>query len=399
VQAVDLDQWAPGEPADPLGLHDDHDFASAPVDLAPATERDHTRALTVGDVAFATLPVPVSDFADAPIAKPRWAVQDFWPEGASGIIGGRPKGGKSTVAVELAVSLWSGTPMFGNPAFPVVARPAPVLYVQQENATPRVQRDVQQVLTARGLGTIRYVNEDGEELLPGYAPEDVDDALYERYEPGPEREELPAFEVWSQPGLDLANRKHQDALRAYVVQHGFRYVFLDPLYMLVAVKVTDGGDELRPVLTWLKQLQGDTGTAPILTHHMSDKDGSPFDATSLLGTTFIHGWYDAAILTRRDDDAVFHVKVDALRDMAHVGEVVVSGLGVGRWFYAPGAQGSKDAAGRSAPRVSGKETKKALLVETREAHPEYSYDQLEEATGIPKATISRYLKELREEGA
>jgi RecA-family ATPase len=87
-------------------------------------------------------------------------VQGIWPAGASGIIGGQPKATKSTTSAELAVSLATGTPMFGLNRFPALSQPVPVLYVQPENTTGRVQRDLQQILRsttpATRVSVIRY---------------------------------------------------------------------------------------------------------------------------------------------------------------------------------------------------------------------------------------------------
>lgn len=56
-------------------------------------------------------PVALEDFVTGSLVQPRWAVENVWPERASGIIAGRPKDGKSALATELAISLWSGTPI------------------------------------------------------------------------------------------------------------------------------------------------------------------------------------------------------------------------------------------------------------------------------------------------
>jgi hypothetical protein len=78
-------------------------------------------------------------FASGAHAEPQWAVEGIWPAGASGLTAGRPKDGKSSLAVELAISLWTGTPMFGVDAFPSRLPPQPVLYIQQEFVAPRRQ--------------------------------------------------------------------------------------------------------------------------------------------------------------------------------------------------------------------------------------------------------------------
>jgi AAA domain len=242
----------------------------------------------------------IGDFVSTDLAVPRWAVEGIWPEGASGVIAGRPKDGKSTVAVELAISLWSRTPMFGEQAFPTHSRPAPILYIQQENATDRVQRDLQHVLASRGLGQIE---EEPLMELPDGSWETL-----ERFEllPYP-YSDLPAFTVLSNQQVDLSQQPHRDWLEECIHSRGYRYLFLDPLYMLVgATKITDGGDDLRPILTWLRSLASDTGCGIIFTHHMTNARGSGNDASSMMGTTFLHAWY-----MRRRSSSVRTTNVEA----------------------------------------------------------------------------------------
>ena len=87
-------------------------------------------------------PIPAGRFVGEKLTLPHWAVENIWPEGAMGVIGGAPKNGKSSLALELAVSLSTGTPFLGlRDHFPVKTGAVPVLYVQVENSRGRVQRD------------------------------------------------------------------------------------------------------------------------------------------------------------------------------------------------------------------------------------------------------------------
>lgn len=345
-------------------------------------------------------PVGLYDFIGTDLVEPRWAVEGIWPEGANGVIAGKPKGGKSSLAAELAISLWSGRPMFGLDQFPTRRGQVAVLLIQQENADPRVQRDLQQIMAARELGTITtYPTFDAAgQLVDSITHFDPSMNYWQNYihDDVP----IPEFHMLSNRGFNVAQPDDQDWLTEYIRAHGIRYLILDPLYMLVgSIKISDGGDELRPVLTWLSKLRADTGCASIITHHLTDKDGAPNDATALLGTTYIHAWYEAALLTRRNDAAFFTIQVDALRDFSMAKRVSLQGEGVGRWFYSEVAQGQEDATGRPAPAKSEVATRQTKIRQLRASEPGITKEALAEAFNISVRTIERDLKEIAAEDA
>jgi hypothetical protein len=360
-------------------------------------------ALTPDEMAFAMLteaprytPVRALDFASGEVAVPRWAVQDIWPLGGSGVIGGRPKGGKSTLAQELAISLWSGTPMFGLDRFPS-HECAPVLYIQQENSNSRVQRDLQAIMDRRGLGRLDYVTYWEEDIAGD--PETARQVSYNVFTPAPHAEQLPAFDVLSHAGIALTDRDDWAWLRDVIASRGYRYVVLDPLYMLMrGAKITDGGDELVPVLTALTALGDELDVGIILTHHMSEKDGAPLAASSLLGSTFIHGWYSAALMVAQAAANTFRVVVDCERDFGETAELTLAGLGVGSWFYGgDAAQGHVTDDGRRAPQSDAKATRLARLAELRREHgTEWSFEQYADALDVGVRAVQRYVRELDE---
>jgi hypothetical protein len=350
-----------------------------------------TDASTTEMQGAAFSPTPLSEFIDTPVPNPRWAIEGVWPLHASGVIAGKPKGGKSSIAAELAISLWSGTRMFGpGTSFPAMVTGEPVLLIQQENTSARVQRDLQRIMAVRGLGEIETLS------LP------ADDGATVEHEVFDERfditEELPAFEILSQKGFDLTRTIDRDWLTSYIAERGFRYLILDPLYMMVGgTKISDGGDELRPILTWLTTLKERLGCAAILTHHLSDK-GDRDGAAALLGTTYLHAWYEAALFTKRSDAGIFTITADSMRDFSTSTEYVMDGLGVGSWMFTQAAQNQIDETGRKAPKMAEKEIRKARLRELRAEHgDEWTTAQYAEALRTTDRTVRNYLTEIADE--
>jgi hypothetical protein len=88
--------------------------------------------------------------------------------------------------------------MFGHGRFASRER-QPVLYIQQENANSRVQRDLQSVLGARGLGDFRRTNNIGVQDWTEFDP----DRLHAEQVAG--GWEMPRFEVLSHAGIDLSD--------------------------------------------------------------------------------------------------------------------------------------------------------------------------------------------------
>ena len=73
----------------------------------------------------------------------------------------------TVISLELGVTLATGTPFLGLSEFPLLTRPAGVTFIQAENSTERVRRDLDHILIARHLGFMDpvlslYADEDGE---------------------------------------------------------------------------------------------------------------------------------------------------------------------------------------------------------------------------------------------
>lgn len=324
-------------------------------------------------------PVPLGEFIKAPTGRRRWAVEGVWAEGASGLIAGSPKAGKSTLCMELAVSLATGCPFLGQADLAGQPLPARVTYIQAENSPERVRRDLDRILEARGLGFMEPVDD----LYDLAGP-----PLGERFQPTWLTE--PDLRILSNPGLDLTRADDRRWLLDEAV--GRDYVFLDPLYLLAAVNANDTGEMMR-ALAGLSEVRTASGCALIFTHQQTDKSRSGSPASRLIGSTFMHGWYESAIFTERTSAGIFSLRCDNLREMGEERTIRLSGRGVGSWEAAGAA--AVDAAGRSAPRVDAKEANIGRLKLLMTAQPDYTNEQYARALKASPASIKRWKRQIK----
>jgi hypothetical protein len=85
----------------------------------------------VHDGKMQPLPVVRACDLETPVCQQSWLIERLWSHQAVGIIGGSPKSGKTWLALEMAVSVASGSPCFGT--FPV-SSPGPVLLYAAEDS-------------------------------------------------------------------------------------------------------------------------------------------------------------------------------------------------------------------------------------------------------------------------
>ena len=174
-------------------------------------------------------PLPVVRAADleSPVHKQSWLIERLWTHQAVGIIGGSPKSGKTWLALEMAVSVASGSPCFDT--FPVLS-PGPVLLYAAEDSAAALRTRVE---TLARLHEIDFKQLD--------------------------------VHIITVDSLRLDRAEHQDRLESTLLVYAPAMLILDPLVRVHAIDENVAG-QVSMLLGYLRSLQRSTGAAIAIIH-------------------------------------------------------------------------------------------------------------------------------------
>jgi hypothetical protein len=190
----------------------------------------------------------------------QWLVQGLWSDQAVGILGGEPKCYKSFLALDLAVSVASGTPCLRRFA---VRRTGPVLLFPAEDSLAVVRRRLEGICSA---GDVDF------QSLP--------------------------VEVITAPTLRLDAPKDRERLTNTVRALQPRLLILDPLIRLHRVDENDAS-QIAALLSYLRLLQRTFQVAVLVVHHARKDANSTRPGQALRGSSELHGWGDSNLYMRR----------------------------------------------------------------------------------------------------
>jgi hypothetical protein len=190
-----------------------------------------------------------------------WLIDQLWTAQAVGIIGGTPKSYKTWMALEMAVSVASGSACLARFAVP---SPGPVLLYAAEDSESALRSRLESLARHHGLD-LAYLD----------------------------------IRVITADSLRLDRTADQDRLEATLTLHRPVLLILDPLVRLHAIDENAAG-EIAALLGYLRLLQRKTGSAIALVHHarknVSANGGAGY---SLRGSSDLYAWVDSFLYLRR----------------------------------------------------------------------------------------------------
>ncbi len=236
---------------------------STQVEVAVAASPDSTSSSS-GELSSNALPVIQASALEAAGHRHSWLIEGLWTSQAVGILGGQPKCGKTWLALDMTVSVASGSPCLG--AFPVHSR-GPVLLYAAEDSGAALRARLETLARNRSLDFDRL---------------DV--------------------RVITADSLRLDLPVDQSRLEATVTLHRPVLLVLDPL---VRVHMIDENvsAQMAALLGYFRTLQRKTGVAVALVHH-ARKQVSPGAGAgySLRGSSDLYAWLDSFLYLRKNRD-------------------------------------------------------------------------------------------------
>lgn len=176
-----------------------------------------------------------------------WLARGILVAGEACVLGGPSKALKTSVLVDLAISLASGTPFLGRFE---VGEPVPLMVISGESGPKVLQANARQVCIARGL------------------PFDQAGRI-----------------AWGFKIPQLSNAAHLDAIRRAIDLNRSRVVAIDPLYLalLAGSSHVDAGNmyQMGPLLADVASACLECGATPILAHHARKHRENPFEPMEL----------------------------------------------------------------------------------------------------------------------
>ena len=207
-------------------------------------------------------PLPVQRASQLSTAGPQtqWLVEGLWSDQAVGILGGEPKCYKSFLALDVAVSVASGTACLRQ--FPV-RRTGKVLLFPAEDSLAIVRQRLE------GIATMAQV--DFPSLL---------------------------VEVITAPSLRLDTATDRQRLADTIQTLQPILLVLDPLIRLHRIDENDA-TQVAALLSYLRELQRRFQVAILLVHHARKDSNGSRPGQALRGSSELHGWGDSNLYMRR----------------------------------------------------------------------------------------------------
>lgn len=248
TMAIDrTDFWEPGSPTLVMMVYD-------LTDAVEVKESPHPYIISV------------TDLLGEPDEPERWLVENFWRDQTMGLIVGPPKTMKSFLAIEMAVSIASGTPMLGQFYVP---EPQTVVYIQEESARRYVRKRFAGVMAGKGIH-----------------PESVRDTL---------------FTITNQR-FRLDDPEHIQRLISEAIDaYNPVLVILDPLREM-HWQDENKAETMMPMLRVMKDLRDNYGTSIAIVHHNNKNPEYTNPADSIRGSGAIWAAMDAGIFIGHTSD-------------------------------------------------------------------------------------------------
>ena len=252
--------------------------ASATLQLRSASSPPKSRSKKPGQQR--SWAQPANDFIWQNLPEPGWLVEGIWSSSAHGLIAGEEKTYKSVIAMDLAISVATGTPFLDRFEVP---RQGGVLMIQEENKPAMVQDRFRKILHSRGLLGRAAADREGLTLEP--------------------TADVPIW-VKNQEGFDLQDEENLEGLEVFLDEQRPALAIFDPLYLVAVGADENRAQEMKPILQKLLSFKVKYGTGMLLIHHYKKLNPEhPISGSQRMsGTGALGRWFESACFVESTDD-------------------------------------------------------------------------------------------------
>ena len=320
------------------------------------------------EVSTGLLWTPIDDLMGY-TRKPEWLVEDIWMEANVGWIAGVGKSYKSTLSLDLALSIASGKPFLGRYK---VLKPGPVLMVQEEDPKWRVSRRLQAMFRQKNL-----------------SPMTVTMDMYGLNLQIDKEVAIPLYSCIS-GGCILTDPEKLYAVEAAIQEFKPKYVLLDPWYQMAAGLDEFKAGEVTNLLVDIKQWRNKYDCAVGIVHHY--RKGSGTDGRDrLYGSMAFYAWSENSLFVSRKQDTNMVIVQRDIKDAPTEKPIIVEFKDIDEDYIFNLVDSTE------LPRSTPAEDKLVSFLLSLEAGDKISRSDIVEATGLSSKTISLQLKELEAE--
>jgi hypothetical protein len=224
--------------------------------------------------------VPFNKFMYQELPAPKWAVETIWSDEAHGIVAGEAKSYKTLIALDLAVSVASGTRFLDHFEVPETG---PVMIVQSENEPGLIQDRVAKIAHSRELLARADLQGGGLSMRPG--------------------QDLP-ITFFNNPDLNLFEEEDIGELDQVMGDIQPKLAIFDPWYLLAVGVDENSSNQVAPILKALGDLKIKHNCGILLIHHFRKPkhDTEEGDLERISGTSVFGRWFQSALVVRRGDE-------------------------------------------------------------------------------------------------
>lgn len=229
---------------------------------------------------------PVDEYLAVESRDPSWMIEGLWSDKSHGIIAGEPKTRKSYVAIDIALSVATGTDCLGHFK---VTKPGPVLMVQEEISDSELRKRMRYIASSKGLaGEIERTDKGISVLFP---------------------ESIPMY-LRNRQGCDLSEEDTFRTFQHEIEDKDIRLLILDPLQLMLGGVDENRASEVRPILYNFLQLKEATGCGILIVHHYSKASAQnpKIGGQRMLGSQAFHGWVESALYMTKPESHITSIE-------------------------------------------------------------------------------------------